>query len=176
MDKKNPLVTIEMEEGGRIIIELDPASAPNTVNNFIALAESGFYNGLTFHRVIPGFMIQGGCPEGFGTGNPGYRIKGEFSANRFQNPIKHKRGIISMARSQHNDSAGCQFFITVEAAPHLDGQYAAFGMVTEGMETVDKIVSVPTDPRDMPLEPQRIKQVSVEKFNVHYEEPEKEDA
>lgn len=176
MDKKNPLVTIEMEEGGRIIIELDPASAPNTVNNFIALAESGFYNGLTFHRVIPGFMIQGGCPEGFGTGNPGYRIKGEFSANRFQNPIKHKRGIISMARSQHNDSAGCQFFITVEAAPHLDGQYAAFGMVTEGMEIIDKIVSVPTDPRDMPLEPQRIKQVSVEKFNVHYEEPEKEDA
>jgi len=174
MDKKNPLVTIEMENGGKIFIELDPANAPNTVNNFISLAESGFYNGLTFHRVIPGFMIQGGCPEGFGTGNPGYRIKGEFSSNGFQNKIKHDRGVISMARSQHNDSAGCQFFITVAAAPHLNGQYAAFGSVKEGMELIDQIVSTPTDPRDMPLEPQRIKQITIEKLGLEYAAPEKE--
>jgi peptidyl-prolyl cis-trans isomerase B (cyclophilin B) len=170
---KNPLVTIEMENNSKIIIELDPGNAPNTVNNFICLAESGFYNNLIFHRVIPGFMIQGGCPQGFGTGGPGYSIKGEFTANGHKNRIKHKRGVISMARSQHNDSAGSQFFIMVKPATHLDGQYAAFGQVTEGMDVVDSIVSTATDPRDKPIEEQRIKNITIEKFGIEYAAPEK---
>ena len=170
---KKPVAIIEMDRSGKILIELDPENAQNTVKNFISLAESGYYNGLIFHRVIPGFMIQGGCPEGFGTGGPGYAIKGEFSANGHKNEIKHKRGVVSMARSQHNDSAGSQFFIMVKPAPHLNGQYAAFGRVTEGMEIVDNIVSAATDPRDKPIEDQRIKKISVEKFGVEYEAPEK---
>ena len=170
---KKPVATIEMEEGGKIVLELDPENAPNTVNNFISLAEEGFYNGLIFHRVIPKFMIQGGCPESFGTGGPGYAIKGEFSANGYKNKIKHKRGVISMARSQHPDSAGSQFFIMVKAAAHLNGQYAAFGRVTAGMDVVDGIVSVRTDPRDKPLEAQRIKKISVEKHGLEYAAPEK---
>ncbi|MBW6464374.1 MAG: peptidylprolyl isomerase [Firmicutes bacterium] len=173
MTGKKPIATIEMENGGEMVIELDPENAPNTVNNFIALADSGFYDGLIFHRVIPGFMIQGGCPEGFGTGDPGYKIKGEFKANGFENKLKHKRGVISMARSQHNDSAGCQFFIMVKAAPHLDGQYAAFGQVTEGMDVADLIVSAAADPRDMPIEEQRIKTISIEKNGIEYGDPEK---
>lgn len=161
---QKPQVTIEMEEGGSVVLELEPEAAPNTVNNFISLAQSGFYDGLTFHRVIPGFMIQGGCPQGTGTGNPGYSIPGEFKARGHKNELHHDRGVISMARSQHPDSAGCQFFIMVAKAPHLDGQYAGFGKVTSGMETVDKIVSVERDPRDKPLKEQKIKKVTVETF------------
>ena len=173
MSQKNPQATIEMEKGGKVILELDPQNAPNTVKNFISLANSGFYNGLTFHRIIPGFMIQGGCPEGFGTGNPGYSVKGEFSANGVDNRLKHDRGVISMARSQHNDSAGCQFLIMVKAASHLNGQYAAFGRVVEGMDVVDQIVAVPADPRDKPLEEQKINYIVVDTCGVEYEEPEK---
>lgn len=173
MSDKKPTATIEMENGGKMVIELDPNNAPNTVNNFITLADAGFYNGLIFHRVIPGFMIQGGCPEGFGTGDPGYKIKGEFKANGFDNKIKHKRGVISMARAQHNDSAGCQFFIMVKAAPHLDGQYAAFGQVIEGIDVADAIVSTPADPRDKPIEDQRIKTITIDKQGIEYGEPEK---
>ncbi len=169
--EKKPQVTITMEAGGKMVLELEPEKAPNTVRNFIDLAESGFYDGLTFHRVIPGFMIQGGCPDGTGAGSPGYRIRGEFTANKHDNPIKHERGVISMARAQSNDSAGCQFFIVVENASHLDGQYAAFGRVIEGMETADQIVSAPTDPRDKPLEEQRINKVTVEKFGSTFEKP-----
>ncbi len=171
MDK--PQVTIEMEEGGSILLELEPEAAPDTVNNFISLAQSGFYNGLTFHRVIPGFMIQGGCPQGTGTGNPGYSIPGEFSANDHKNDVSHDRGVISMARAQHPDSAGSQFFIMVAKAPHLDGQYAAFGRVTSGMETVDKIVSVKTKAMDKPLKAQKIKKVTVETFGREYDEVKK---
>jgi peptidyl-prolyl cis-trans isomerase B (cyclophilin B) len=173
MADKNPTVTIEMEQGGEIVIELDPSNAPNTVKNFIALANSGFYDGLTFHRVIPGFMIQGGCPEGFGTGDPGYRIRGEFKANGHDNKLKHKRGVISMARAQPNDSAGCQFFIMDKASSHLDGQYAAFGQVEKGLDIVDRIVAVATDPNDKPLEKQTIKRITVETYGVEYELPEK---
>lgn len=173
MTDKKPIATIEMENGGKMFIELDPENAPNTASNFIALADSGFYDGLIFHRVIPGFMIQGGCPEGFGTGDPDYKIKGEFKANGFENKLKHKRGVISMARSQHNDSAGCQFFITVKAAPHLDGQYAAFGQVTEGMDVADRIVSADADPRDKPIEEQRIKTISIEKNGIEFGAPER---
>ena len=173
MTVTKPVVSIEMENGGLIKVELDPVSAPNTVRNFIALANSGFYDGLIFHRVIPGFMIQGGCPEGQGTGGPGYNIKGEFADNNHDNPIVHLRGVISMARSRHADSAGSQFFIMVDDASHLDGQYAAFGRVTEGLETVDQIVNVKRDQNDKPLEEQRIKKITVETFGTEYDPPDK---
>ncbi|MBO8127411.1 MAG: peptidylprolyl isomerase [Firmicutes bacterium] len=169
----NPLVTIELESGGVIKAELYPEKAPNTVNNFISLIQKGFYDGLTFHRVIPGFMIQGGDPRGDGTGGPGYRIKGEFASNGFPNDLKHTRGTLSMARSMLPDSAGSQFFIMVAAAPHLDGDYAAFGRVIEGMEHVDAIVEVDRDFRDRPLVDQRMKKVTVELFGQEYPEPEK---
>lgn len=169
----NPIVTIEMNNGHIIKVELYPEVAPNTVNNFISLVNRGFYNGLIFHRVIEGFMIQGGCPLGVGTGGPGYSIKGEFSGNRFDNPLKHTRGVISMARSMMPNSAGSQFFIMHQNAPHLDGQYAAFGKVIEGMDVVDEIATSKTDERDRPLVPQVMKQVSVETFGITYPEPEK---
>ena len=153
---------IEMEQGGKIVVELQPETAPITVENFVKLAKEGFYNGLTFHRVIPGFMIQGGCPKGNGTGGPGYTIKGEFEANGVKNSLKHARGVISMARAMHPDSAGSQFFIMHEDAPHLDGQYAAFGTVTEGIEVVDEIADCDTDRSDRPLTPQIIKSVTIE--------------
>lgn len=171
MDKSKPVVTIEMENGDRIKAELDPVNAPNTVRNFIALAEEGFYDGLIFHRIIPGFMIQGGCPQGTGRGGPGYSIKGEFASNGHKNGIVHIRGVISMARSQLPDSAGSQFFITVADAPHLDGQYAAFGFVIEGMDAADKIVAAQRDPSDRPLKDQRIRTVTVEKNGVDYDPP-----
>ncbi len=155
------MVIIEMENGAKIKIELDRTAAPNTVNNFLSLANKGFYNGLVFHRVIPGFMIQGGCPDGTGMGGPGYSIKGEFAANGVKNPIKHKRGVISMARAMNPNSAGSQFFIMHQDAPHLDGQYAAFGHVVEGMETVDAIAATPTNFSDRPLDPQRIKSITL---------------
>ncbi len=155
------MVIIEMENGAKIKIELDRTAAPNTVNNFLSLANRGFYNGLIFHRVIPGFMIQGGCPDGTGMGGPGYSIKGEFAANGVKNPIKHKRGVISMARAMNPNSAGSQFFIMHQDAPHLDGQYAAFGHVVEGMETVDAIAATPTNFSDRPLDPQRIKSITL---------------
>ena len=155
------MVIIEMENGAKIKIELDRTAAPNTVNNFLSLANKGFYNGLIFHRVIPGFMIQGGCPDGTGMGGPGYSIKGEFAANGVKNPIKHKRGVISMARAMNPNSAGSQFFIMHQDAPHLDGQYAAFGHVVEGMETVDAIAATPTNFSDSPLDPRRIKSITL---------------
>lgn len=155
------MVIIEMENGAKIKVELDRTAAPNTVNNFLSLADKGFYNGLIFHRVIPGFMIQGGCPDGTGMGGPGYSIKGEFAANGVKNPIKHKRGVISMARAMNPNSAGSQFFIMHQDAPHLDGQYAAFGHVVEGMETVDAIAATPTNFSDRPLDPQRIKSITI---------------
>lgn len=155
------MIVITMENGGIIKAELDAAAAPITVQNFLDLAKSGFYDGLTFHRVIPGFMIQGGCPEGNGTGGPGHYIKGEFLANGVNNPIKHTRGVLSMARSGNPDSAGSQFFIMHADAPHLDGQYAAFGHVTEGIEVVDEITAVKTDRRDMPKTPVRIRSITV---------------
>jgi peptidyl-prolyl cis-trans isomerase B (cyclophilin B) len=167
----NPVVTIKMNDGGTIKIELYPEVAPNTVNNFISLVNKGFYNGLIFHRVIPGFMIQGGCPQGVGTGNPGYSIKGEFKSNGVDNNLKHTRGVISMARSMQPNSAGSQFFIMVQDSPHLDGQYAAFGKVTEGIENADKVVSVRRDFRDKPYEDQVMKEVTVETFGVQYDEP-----
>ena len=171
--KNNPVVTIEMENGGVMKVELYPETAPNTVANFISLVEKGFYNGTIFHRVIPGFMIQGGDPEGTGMGGPGYRIKGEFTANRFQNDLKHTKGVISMARSGHPDSAGSQFFIMVDDAPHLDGQYASFGKVIEGIEVADQIVSVATNYSDRPLEEQRMRSVTVETFGETYPQPQK---
>ena len=158
----NPIVTIKMQDGGEIKAELYPEIAPISVENFIKLAGDGFYNGLIFHRVIPGFMIQGGCPEGTGTGGPGYTIKGEFSANGVQNDLKHTRGVLSMARAMHPDSAGSQFFIMHETSPHLDGQYAAFGKVIEGMDVVDRIASVRTNYMDKPLEPQVIEIMTVQ--------------
>lgn len=170
---QNPIVTIEMERGGKIVAELYPEVAPNTVNNFISLVKKGFYDGLIFHRVIPGFMIQGGCPMGMGMGGPNYSIKGEFKRNGFDNNLLHDRGVLSMARSMMPDSAGSQFFIMVEKAPHLDGQYAAFGKVIEGMETADEIVSVDRDGRDKPFRAQRMSKVTVETFGVDYPEPEK---
>lgn len=173
MENKNPIVNIEMESGEKIVVELYPHIAPNTVKNFVSLVQKGFYDGLIFHRVIPGFMIQGGCPEGSGTGNPGYSIKGEFSSNGFTNNLKHERGVISMARSMNPNSAGSQFFIMVANSPHLDGQYASFGRVLEGMEEVDKIVGVLTDFRDKPVEPQVMKKVTVETFGVEYGDLEK---
>lgn len=155
------MVIITMENGGRIELELDRAAAPNTVRNFLYLANKGFYDGLIFHRVIPGFMIQGGCPDGTGMGGPGYGIKGEFAGNGHPNPIKHKRGVISMARSQSPNSAGSQFFIMHQDSPHLDGQYAAFGHVVKGLEVVDAIATTPTDRRDRPKEDMRIKSVEL---------------
>lgn len=170
---QNPRVTFEMENGGTMVAELYPDIAPNTVNNFIALVKSGFYDGLTFHRVIPGFMIQGGCPHGTGTGGPGYSIRGEFAANGFANDLLHDRGVLSMARAMNPDSAGSQFFIMVDEAPHLDGQYAAFGKVIEGMETADAIVSAKRDWNDKPREVQRMAKVTVDTFGVDYPAPEK---
>lgn len=169
----NPVVTIEMDNGSIIKAELYPEVAPNTVNNFISLVKSGFYDGLTFHRVIPGFMIQGGCPQGTGTGGPGYTIRGEFAANRVKNDLVHDRGVLSMARSQRPDSAGSQFFVMVEKAPHLDGQYAAFGKVIEGMEAVDAIVAQKRDRMDKPINEQRIKKAQVETWGVDYPQVEK---
>ena len=171
---KTPIVTIEMENGKKIVAELYPDKAPNTVNNFISLANSGFYDGLAFHRVIQGFMIQGGDPAGNGTGGPGYCIKGEFAINGFKdNDIKHLRGVLSMARAMMYDSAGSQFFIMHENASHPDGQYAAFGKVIEGMDVVDEIASVRTDFRDKPLKPQIMKKVTCETFGVNYPAPRK---
>lgn len=170
---QNPIVTIEMENGGIMKAELYPDKAPNTVKNFIALAQKGFYDGLIFHRVIPGFMIQGGDPEGVGMGGPGYSIKGEFSQNGFQNDLAHDRGVLSMARSMHPNSAGSQFFIMVEKAPHLDGAYAAFGKVIEGMDVADGIVNAKRDHNDKPQEDQRMKKVTIDTFGEDYPEPEK---
>ena len=170
---QNPIVTIEMEDGGVMKAELYPDVAPNTVNNFISLVQKGFYDGLIFHRVIPGFMIQGGCPDGTGMGGPGYSIKGEFTGNGFANNLVHDRGVLSMARTMAPDSAGSQFFVMVEKAPHLDGQYAAFGKVIEGMEVADAIVSAKRDWNDKPRQPQRMKKVTVDTFGVDYPEPEK---
>jgi len=158
----NPIVTIQMKDGGVIKAELYPEIAPITVENFVKLAGSGFYNGLTFHRVIPGFMIQGGCPNGTGTGGPGYTIKGEFAANGVENNLKHERGVLSMARAMDPNSAGSQFFIMHETSPHLDGQYAAFGKVIEGMDVVDKIADTRTDYSDKPIEPQIIEIMTVQ--------------
>ena len=169
----NPVVTFEMENGDLIKAELYPEPAPNTVNNFIALVSKGFYDGLIFHRVIPGFMIQGGDPKGSGVGGPGYTIKGEFAANRFPNDLRHARGVLSMARTMAPNSAGSQFFIMHEDSPHLDGQYAAFGKVVEGIEAVDRICEVRTDYNDRPRVPQVMKKVTVETFGVEYPEPEK---
>ena len=170
---QNPIVTFTMESGAVIKAELYPEIAPNTVNNFISLVSKGFYNGLIFHRVIKGFMIQGGCPSGTGTGGPGYQIKGEFSMNGFNNPLKHTEGVLSMARAMHPDSAGSQFFIMHKTSPHLDGQYAAFGKVIEGLENVNKIAETRTDWSDRPVEPQVIKSVTVDTFGTDYPEPEK---
>ena len=172
-DNKNPIVTIEMENGGLIKAELYPEVAPNSVNNFISLIQKGFYDGLIFHRCIPGFMIQGGCPQGTGMGGPGYSIKGEFAQNGFQNDLLHDRGVLSMARANNPNSAGSQFFIMVDKAPYLDGGYAAFGKVIVGMETADAIVSGKTDWNDRPRERQVMKKVTVETFGVEYPEPEK---
>ena len=169
----NPIVTFEMENGDVMKAELYPEIAPNTVNNFISLVKKGFYDGLIFHRVIPGFMIQGGDPKGIGIGGPGYCIKGEFLQNGFKNELKHSRGVLSMARSGNPNSAGSQFFIMHEDAPHLDGGYAAFGKVIEGIEVVDHICDVRTDWNDKPRIPQVMKKVTVETFGVEYPEPEK---
>ena len=168
----NPIVTIEMENGDVIKAELYPEIAPNTVNNFISLIKKGFYDGLIFHRVIKGFMLQGGDPEGIGVGGPGYSIKGEFAANGFKNDLKHTAGVLSMARSMNPDSAGSQFFIMHRDAPHLDGQYAAFGKIIEGMDIVDKIALTKTGWGDKPIEEQRMKTVTVETFGVDYPQPE----
>lgn len=168
----NPIVTFETNQG-TIKAELFPDVAPNTVNNFISLVKHGFYDGLIFHRVIPGFMIQGGDPQGTGMGGPGYSIKGEFIMNNFNNELLHKRGVLSMARSQSPNSAGSQFFIMVDDAPHLNAQYASFGQVIEGMEAVDKIVAAQRDYNDRPLENQIMEKVTVETFGVDYPEPKK---
>lgn len=170
---QNPVVTFTMENGKIFKAELYPEIAPNTVNNFLSLVNKGFYNGLTFHRVIYGFMIQGGCPKGTGTGGPGYSIKGEFSTNGFKNDLKHTEGVLSMARSMMADSAGSQFFIMHKKAPHLDGQYAAFGKIIDGMDVVNEIAECDTDYADKPLDPQVIKSVTAETFGVDYPEPEK---
>lgn len=170
---KNPIVTIEMESGNKIEVELYPEIAPNTVNNFISLINKQFYDGTIFHRVIPGFMIQGGDPEGTGMGGPDYSIKGEFSSNGFKNDLKHSKGVISMARTSYPDSAGSQFFIMTSDSPHLDGDYAAFGKVISGIEEADRIVSVKRDYSDRPREDQRIKKMTVDTFGESYPEPEK---
>ena len=169
----NPIVTITMENGDVMKAELYPEIAPNTVKNFISLINKGYYNGLIFHRVIQGFMIQGGCPDGTGMGGPGYCIKGEFSGNGFENNLKHEPGVLSMARAMHPDSAGSQFFIMHKTSPHLDGQYAAFGKVTEGLDIVDKIACTATDYSDRPYETQRIQSMSVDTLGEEYDEPEK---
>ncbi len=170
---ENPIVTITMENGDVMKAELYPETAPLSVNNFISLIKKGFYDGLIFHRVIKGFMIQGGCPDGTGMGGPGYSIKGEFSRNGVENNLKHTEGVLSMARAMHPDSAGSQFFIMHKNSPHLDGQYAAFGKITEGMDVVNKIAETPTDYSDRPVEEQKIKTITVETFGVDYPEPEK---
>lgn len=169
----NPIVTITMENGESIKVELYPEVAPNTVRNFISLANKGFYDGLIFHRVINGFMIQGGCPNGNGMGGPGYCIKGEFSQNRFPNDLKHTPGVLSMARAMNPNSAGSQFFIMHKTSPHLDGSYAAFGQITEGMDVVNRIAEEDTDYSDRPLDEQKIQFMTVETFGVDYPEPEK---
>lgn len=169
----NPIVTFEMADNKTFKAELYPALAPNTVNNFLSLVKKGFYDGVIFHRVIEGFMIQGGDPDGRGTGGPGYHIRGEFSSNGVNNPLKHTRGVLSMARAQHPDSAGSQFFVMHADADYLDGQYAAFGKVIEGMETVDAIATTKTDWSDRPYEEQKMKKVTAETFGVEYPEPEK---
>ena len=173
MANQNPIVTIEMENGDIMKAELYPEIAPNTVNNFISLIKKGYYDGVIFHRVIPGFMIQGGDPDGTGMGGPGYSIKGEFSQNGFKNDLKHTPGVLSMARTMIPDSAGSQFFIMHETSPHLDGAYAAFGKLIEGLEVVDKIARVKTDYSDRPMETQKMAKVTVETFGVDYPEPEK---
>ena len=169
----NPIVTFEMQDGGKIVAELYPDIAPQSVYNFIALANAGYYDGLIFHRVIPGFMIQGGCPEGTGMGGPGYCIKGEFFFNGVKNDLKHKRGVLSMARSSSPNSAGSQFFIMHADAKHLDGQYAAFGKVTSGMDVVDAIASVQTDRSDRPQVEQKIASITVDTHGETYPEPNK---
>ena len=169
----NPIVTITMENGDVIKAELYPDIAPNTVNNFISLVKKGFYNGLNFHRIINGFMIQGGCPEGTGMGGPNYSIKGEFSQNGFKNDLKHTEGVLSMARSMRPDSAGSQFFVMHKAAPHLDGAYAAFGKVIEGMDVVNKIATTRTTYGDRPVKEQKMASVTVDTFGIDYPEPEK---
>jgi peptidyl-prolyl cis-trans isomerase B (cyclophilin B) len=174
-DVQNPMVTIEMEDGGVIHAELYPNIAPNTVNNFISLIKAGFYDGLIFHRVISGFMLQGGCPLGQGFGGPGYGIRGEFISNGFENDLKHTRGVLSMARSSAPNSAGSQFFLMHEDSPHLDGSYAAFGCVTEGLDVVDAIAAISTDRNDRPLTDQRMAKVIVETYGIDYPEPEKLD-
>lgn len=170
---QHPVITIEMDDGGVIKAELYPEIAPNTVNNFLSLVRQGFYNGLIFHRVIEDFMIQGGCPEGSGMGGPGYSIKGEFTQNRFPNDLKHTEGVLSMARSMHPDSAGSQFFIMHKTSPHLDGSYAAFGKVIEGMDVVNRIAETDVDYNDRPIIPQVIKSMTAETFGTEYPEPEK---
>ena len=169
----NPIVTIEMENGAVMKAELYPEIAPNTVNNFVSLVQQGFYTGVIFHRVIPGFMIQGGDPKGVGTGGPGYAIKGEFARNGIPNDLRHSAGVLSMARSAHPDSAGSQFFIMVDDAPHLDGQYAAFGKLIDGQDVAAAIVSTPRQPNDKPNTDQRMKAVTVDTFGVEYPAPEK---
>ena len=169
----NPIVTFEMENGDIMKAELYPEIAPNTVNNFISLVQNGFYDGLIFHRVIRGFMIQGGCPDGTGMGGPGYTIKGEFSQNGFANDLRHTEGVLSMARAMHSDSAGSQFFIMHKNSPHLDGAYAAFGKITEGMDIVNKIAETATDYSDRPLEEQKMKKVTVDTMGVEYPAPER---
>lgn len=169
----NPIVTFEMENGDIMKAELYPEIAPNTVNNFISLVQNGFYDGLIFHRVIRGFMIQGGCPDGTGMGGPGYTIKGEFSQNGFANDLRHTEGVLSMARAMHPDSAGSQFFIMHKNSPHLDGAYAAFGKITEGMDIVNKIAVTATDYSDRPLEEQKMKKVTVDTMGVEYPAPER---
>ncbi len=171
---ENPIVTFEMENGDIMKAELYPEIAPNTVNNFVSLVKRGYYDGLIFHRVISGFMIQGGCPDGTGMGGPGYNIKGEFSQNGFDNDLKHTEGVLSMARAMHPDSAGSQFFIMHKNSPHLDGSYAAFGKIIEGMEVVNKIADAETDYNDRPLKEEKMKKVTVDTKGVEYPEPEKE--
>ena len=169
----NPIVTFEMENGDIMKAELYPEIAPKTENNFISLVQNGFYDGLIFHRVIRGFMIQGGCPDGTGMGGPGYTIKGEFSQNGFANDLRHTEGVLSMARAMHPDSAGSQFFIMHKNSPHLDGAYAAFGKITEGMDIVNKIAETATDYSDRPLEEQKMKKVTVDTMGVEYPAPER---
>ena len=169
----NPIITITMQNGSVMKGELYPEIAPNTVNNFISLVKKGYYNGLIFHRVIPGFMIQGGCPAGPGMGGPGYSIKGEFTQNGFKNDLKHTKGVLSMARTMAPNSAGSQFFIMHQTSPHLDGAYAAFGKITEGLDAIDAIAGVRTDFRDRPLEDQVIKSMEIDTLGVDYPEPEK---
>ena len=171
MKMSNPIVTITMESGDVMKVELYPDIAPNTVNNFISLVKKGFYDGLIFHRVIPGFMIQGGCPDGNGMGGPGYAIHGEFTQNGFPNNLKHEPGVISMARAMHPNSGGSQFFLMHKDAPHLNGAYAAFGKITEGLDVVDKIAQVPTDPNDKPVKPQVIQSMTVDTQGEEYPEP-----